>query len=65
MLSYLRFNSKDYLVGIPDLTLVVRHDYRIGVPEPGACREILNRDADLYGGGNVGNQGNERTPTTW
>jgi len=57
VVSYLRFSSKDYLVCIFNLTPVVRHDYRIGVPEPGPYREVLNSDADLYGGGNVGNQG--------
>ena len=27
------------------------------MPEPGYYRELLNSDAELYGGGNVGNQG--------
>jgi 1,4-alpha-glucan branching enzyme len=34
-----------------------RAGYRIGVPEPGWYRELLNSDAELYGGGNVGNGG--------
>jgi len=38
-----------------NFTPVVRHDYRVGVPEPGAWREILNSDSDHYGGSNVGN----------
>ena len=36
---------------------VVRRGYRIGVPAGGAYEEILNSDADVYGGSNVGNQG--------
>ena len=31
--------------------------YRIGVPEPGYYRELLNSDASAYGGSNVGNEG--------
>ncbi len=36
---------------------VVRTSYRLGVPEPGLYREILNTDAGVYGGSNVGNAG--------
>ena len=36
---------------------VVREDYRVGVPEPGFYREIMNTDAGKYGGTNVGNLG--------
>jgi 1,4-alpha-glucan branching enzyme len=38
-------------------TPVVRGGYRIGVPRPGFYREILNTDAEVYGGSNVGNLG--------
>ena len=31
--------------------------YRVGVPEPGYYRELLNSDASAYGGSNVGNEG--------
>ncbi len=34
-----------------------QHDYRIGVPNAGTWNEVLNSDADIYGGGNVGNSG--------
>ena len=30
---------------------------RIGVPEPGLYVELLNSDASIFGGGNVGNGG--------
>jgi 1,4-alpha-glucan branching enzyme len=38
-------------------TPVVRHGYRLGVPAAGFYREIINTDAETYGGGNVGNMG--------
>ena len=38
-------------------TPVVRYDYRLGVPEAGFYREIINTDGETYGGSNVGNLG--------
>ena len=38
-----------------NFTPVVRHDYRLGVPGPGAWVERVNTDSQYYGGGNVGN----------
>ena len=35
--------------------LVARHDYRVGVPEAGYYREVLNSDAECYGGSGLGN----------
>ena len=35
--------------------------YRIGVPEPGFYAELLNSDAAIYGGSNVGNGGGVAT----
>ncbi|MCJ8353732.1 1,4-alpha-glucan branching protein GlgB [Novacetimonas hansenii] len=40
-----------------NMTPVPRHGYRIGVPHAGTWREILNTDASLYGGSNMGNYG--------
>ena len=34
-----------------------RHDYRVGVPRGGYWREVLNSDAEVYGGSGVGNMG--------
>jgi 1,4-alpha-glucan branching enzyme len=45
------------LVFVINATPVVRHGYRIGVPGSGFYREILNSDAVVYGGSNVGNFG--------
>jgi 1,4-alpha-glucan branching enzyme len=36
---------------------VVRKGYRLGVPQPGFYREVLNTDAAIYGGSNAGNMG--------
>ncbi len=57
--SYIRFaeDSRDFLVVILNCTPVVRENYRIGVPEAGFYLELLNSDASVYGGGNVGNAG--------
>jgi 1,4-alpha-glucan branching enzyme len=33
------------------------HGYRIGLPRGGRWREVLNTDADGYGGSGVGNYG--------
>lgn len=48
--------TRPLLVAI-NYTPVVRYDYRIGVPMEGAWAEILNTDADVYGGSGVGNLG--------
>jgi 1,4-alpha-glucan branching enzyme len=36
---------------------VPRLGYRLGVPQAGAWREIMNTDAGVYGGSNLGNGG--------
>jgi 1,4-alpha-glucan branching enzyme len=36
---------------------VPHHDYRLGLPFAGTWREVLNTDADTYGGSGVGNYG--------
>jgi len=47
----------DWVVVVMNWTPVVRRGYRVGVPEPGFYHEVLNSDAEVYGGGNVGNEG--------
>jgi 1,4-alpha-glucan branching enzyme len=39
-----------------NMTPVPRHGYCIGVPRPGAWREIFNSDSAFYGGTNLGNE---------
>ena len=56
VISYLRKGDDgEHLVVVLNLTPVPRYDYRIGVPRSGCYREILNTDAAIYGGSNVGN----------
>jgi 1,4-alpha-glucan branching enzyme len=40
-----------------NFTPQVRRDYRFRVPRGGYWREVLNTDAAIYGGGDVGNSG--------
>jgi 1,4-alpha-glucan branching enzyme len=40
-----------------NFTPVARHEFRIGVPAANAYVEVLNSDAKIYGGGDVGNAG--------
>jgi 1,4-alpha-glucan branching enzyme len=47
----------DFTLFILNFTPVVRQPYRLGVPEAGHYRELINTDAAVYGGSNVGNQG--------
>lgn len=57
ILVYMRRGAdpKDFVVVVLNFTPVVRTDYRIGVPEDGWYREILNTDSSYYAGSNVGN----------
>ena len=45
------------ILAVSNMTPVPRMSYRIGVPRAGLWREILNTDAEIYGGGNLGNGG--------
>jgi 1,4-alpha-glucan branching enzyme len=47
----------DYLIVVLNFTPVVREGYVVGVPEPGVYRELINTDAEIYGGSNQGNGG--------
>jgi 1,4-alpha-glucan branching enzyme len=59
--SVVAFTRKDStgnpVVVILNFTPVVRHGYRVGVPRAGRWRELLNSDAQIYGGSGVGNLG--------
>ena len=50
-------HASDHLVFICNFTPVVRHNYRVGVPEAVTYVEALNTDSNLFGGSNVGNGG--------
>jgi 1,4-alpha-glucan branching enzyme len=59
VLAYLRragIGARPVLV-VCNFTPLVRHNYRVGVPEDGRWAERLNTDGTAYGGSNVGNAG--------
>jgi 1,4-alpha-glucan branching enzyme len=49
--------AEDLLLAVCNFTPVVREKYRVGVPLLGRWREILNSDAEEYGGSGQGNLG--------
>ncbi len=55
--SFLRRSDDQVVIAVGNFTPLVRTGYRIGVPAPGDYREILNSDAEYYGGSGVGNLG--------
>ena len=58
VVSFLRKSREsDIVLFVVNATPVVRYDYRLGVPEAGFYREIINTDGETYGGSNVGNFG--------
>jgi 1,4-alpha-glucan branching enzyme len=59
IISFVRRMDEQFLVVIVNFTPVPRHGYRIGVPQAGRYREVLNSDAAIYGGSNLGNGGDE------
>ena len=56
-------NPEEHILCVCNFTPVPRYDYRIGVPRGGYYREVLNTDASIYGGGNMGNAGG--LPAQW
>ncbi|MES2704890.1 MAG: 1,4-alpha-glucan branching protein GlgB [Bacteroidota bacterium] len=62
VISWLRKgNDNEFLVFICNFTPVVRENYRVGVPERGYYKELLNSDWSGYGGSNVYNYGQVET----
>lgn len=59
VLSFLRHDpiSDAVVFVVLNLTPVARYQYRLGLPRAGKWREAVNSDAEMYGGGNVGNLG--------
>jgi 1,4-alpha-glucan branching enzyme len=54
-------DGRSVILAVSNMTPVPRFNYRIGVPEAGLWREILNTDAGFYGGSNIGNGGDLHT----
>jgi 1,4-alpha-glucan branching enzyme len=68
VLSFLRFGKPttgadgepepgQALAVVANFAGMPHHDYRIGLPRPGFWREVVNTDAEGYGGSGVGNLG--------
>ena len=49
-----RASNGDFVVCVSNFTPLVRSGYRIGVPQEGTYAELLNTDAEKYGGSGVG-----------
>ncbi len=55
VLSWIRRDRHGgYVVCVVNLTPIVRHDYRIGVPSGGDFKMLINSDDEHYGGSGVG-----------
>ncbi len=57
--------QKNHLVCVCNLAPIPRTGFRVGLPKTGTYREVINTDAETYGGTNVGNMGQvvaEKTP---
>jgi 1,4-alpha-glucan branching enzyme len=67
ILTFMRkAESGSTLLFAVNATPVPRHAYRIGAPGAGWYEEILNTDAGIYGGGNIGNWGGMHAdPIPW
>ena len=68
ILSFLRRarDKSNFLVAVCNFTPVVRENYRVGVPEEGFYREILNTDSQYYEGSGNGNEGGVTAePVPW
>ncbi len=63
VVSFVRYakDPSDFVVMVFNFTPVPRGDYRIGVPASGRYDELMNSDAALYGGSNLGNSGGVNT----
>ncbi|MGR9116139.1 MAG: 1,4-alpha-glucan branching protein GlgB [Gammaproteobacteria bacterium] len=65
VISYRRKNEDREMIIVLNFTPVVRDNYRIGVPEAGSYREILNSDSSLYDGTDVANGTVKSEPIPW
>jgi 1,4-alpha-glucan branching enzyme len=62
VISFLRKGTDgEFVLVVCNFTPVPHHNYRIGVPERGFYKEVLNSDAPIYGGSGIGNLGGKYT----
>jgi 1,4-alpha-glucan branching enzyme len=59
VISLARYGRRDSapVIAVANFTPVPRVEYRVGVPEAGYYAELLNSDAAIFGGSNLGNGG--------
>jgi 1,4-alpha-glucan branching enzyme len=64
--AFLRFGHEDdrVVLVVCNMTPAPRIGYGIGVPRAGYWRELLNTDAEVYGGSNMGNGGGAESVAT-
>ncbi|WP_409179822.1 1,4-alpha-glucan branching protein GlgB [Amycolatopsis sp. VS8301801F10] len=67
VLSFLRLGADgSRLACIANFAGIPHHDYRVGLPSAGRWTEVLNTDAEAFGGSGVGNLGAvEATEEPW
>ncbi|NBH03161.1 1,4-alpha-glucan branching protein GlgB [Amycolatopsis sp. SID8362] len=67
VLSFLRLGTDgSRLACVANFAGIPHHDYRVGLPAAGRWREVVNTDAEAYGGSGVGNLGLvEATEEPW
>ena len=68
VISFLRYDGAGHcgLVCVANFSPTVQENFRVGLPRGGAWREILNTDAEAYGGSNKGSLGGvEAEPDGW
>jgi 1,4-alpha-glucan branching enzyme len=59
VISFLRYDAdrRPGLACLANFSAVTRPAFRVGLPHAGTWREVLNSDAEIYGGSNAGNYG--------
>ncbi len=57
VLYFSRTNGVKTMLVVCNMTPIVRHGYRLPLPEGGAWKEALNSDEEIYGGSGVVNRG--------
>ncbi|MBK5222868.1 MAG: 1,4-alpha-glucan branching protein GlgB [Acidimicrobiia bacterium] len=62
VVAFLRLGAEgEPLLAVFNLTPLPRHNYRLGVPQAGFWKELVNTDSEIYGGSGVGNWGGADT----
>ena len=66
IISFIRKSGDgEFTIILCNFIPVVRHEYRIGVPQPGRYREVLNSDLSQYGGSGQHNPHLETDKVAW